>query len=74
MGAGHNNNMTIDIENCYVMPIAWLPDIYVNPSNNGNLQSSKYKNLESAIERTNEEFFEALDKEMEVARKKKQAK
>ena len=57
-----------------VMPTMWLPDIYVNPSNNGNLQSSKYKAIEQAIKRTNEEFISALTDEIEVARKKKEAK
>ena len=32
-----NSNMTINIEKCVVPPIAWIPDIYINPSNNGNL-------------------------------------
>gem|GEM_PF-5912452 len=29
--------MTINIEKCVVSPVAWIPDIYINPSNNGNL-------------------------------------
>lgn len=65
------DDMTIEIEHCYVMPIAWLPDIYVNPSNNGNLQSSKYKELGTAVERTNKEFIQALDVEIEVANQKR---
>lgn len=67
-------DMTIQIESCHVMPIAWLPDIYVNPSNNGNLQSAKYKNLDQAIKRTNQQFIAELDKEIEVSRKKRVAK
>ncbi|WP_203368842.1 hypothetical protein [Cysteiniphilum marinum] len=68
------DNMSISIDQCHVMPIAWLPDIYVNPSNNGNLQSSKYKDVDLATERTNQEFIDALVDEMEVARKKRLAK
>lgn len=34
--------LRIELANCFVVPTAWLPDVYVNPSNNGNLQSSKY--------------------------------
>ena len=40
-----NEDMTIEIVKAVVFPIAWISDIYVNPSNNGNLQSSKYKKL-----------------------------
>lgn len=69
-----NNNMTISISEVVVFPIMWIPDIYVNPSNNGNLQSSKYKNLKTAIERTGPEFIVELDKENEIARKKREAK
>lgn len=29
--------MSIEITKAIVFPIAWIPDIYVNPSNNGNL-------------------------------------
>lgn len=69
-----NDDMTIELIDCYVMPITWLPDIYVNPSNNGNLQSSKYKNIESATKRTNADFIKALKDEILVARRKKQEK
>ena len=68
------DDMRIHLETCYVMPVHWIPDVYVNPSNNGNLQSSKYKNLEMAEKRTNREFFEVLVAEMEVARQKREAK
>ena len=67
-------NMTIRLEKCIVFPTAWIPDVYVNPSNNGNLQSSKYKNLDSAIKRTPAEFLECLIKENAVAIAKKKAK
>jgi len=66
--------MTISISEVIVLPIMWIPDIYVNPSNNGNLQSSKYKDLESAEKRTGPEFIIELNKENEVARKKREAK
>lgn len=35
-----NPNMTIEITKVVVFPIVWIKDIYVNPSNNGNLQSA----------------------------------
>ncbi len=64
-------NMTIGLDKCIVFPTAWIPDIYINPSNNGNLQSSMYKHLESAIKRTPPEFLECLIRENEVALTKK---
>ena len=67
-------NMTIGLEKCIVFPTAWIPDIYVNPSNNGNLQSSKYKNLASAIKRTPVEFLTCLIHENNIALKKKAKK
>ncbi|MFN7740456.1 MAG: hypothetical protein ACK5RA_09390 [Cyanobacteriota bacterium] len=66
-----NSDMTIELTNAAVFPLAWLPDIYVNPSNNGNLQSSKYKDIGSAIPRSNQEFRELLALEIEEARRKK---
>ncbi|WP_321469256.1 hypothetical protein [Halarcobacter sp.] len=69
-----SDDMYIKLENCYVMPIMWLPDIYINPSNNGNLQSSKYKEIDSAIKRTNIEFLEELKAEIKVAERKKAEK
>ena len=69
-----NDDMTIEVDKCIVFPAAWIPDVYINPSNNGNLQSSKYKDLTTATKRTNAEFFEVLKSEMEVARKKKAEK
>lgn len=65
------DNMTIKINSVTVFPIAWIPDIYVNPSNNGNLQSSKYKKIKDATKRTNQDFFSLFQREIEVANKKK---
>jgi hypothetical protein len=59
------------LTNCYVVPVAWLPDVYVNPSNNGNLQSSKYKDLASASRRRRSEFVAILRHQLEVARGKR---
>lgn len=69
-----HSDMSVTITNVKVMPVMWLPDIYVNPSNNGNLQSSKYKDISLAVKRTNQEFYDALIEEMAVAREKKAAK
>lgn len=69
-----NDDMSIEIENCYVFPIMWLSDIYVNPSNNGNLQSSKYKNINDAVKRTSLEFLNKLKDEIEIANCKKLVK
>lgn len=63
--------MTIEIEKCVVFPVAWIPDIYINPSNNGNLQSSKYKDLLLAQKRTNDAFIKELLKAKAIADKKK---
>ncbi len=68
------SNMEVKIERCIVMPISWLPDIYVNPSNNGNLQSSKYKYIETAIKRTNSEFLSEFHKAHKIALEKKKKK
>jgi len=68
------DDMSVLVTEAIVMPTMWLPDIYVNPSNNGNLQSSKYKVIEQAVKRTNKEFISELSDEIEVARKKKEAK
>lgn len=67
-------DMHINLVECIVMPVAWIPDIYINPSNNGNLQSYNYKNLSKAVYRTNSDFFSLLKAEMEVANKKKEKK
>ena len=69
-----NSNMTIETEKCVVFPVAWIPDIYINPSNNGNLQSSKYKDLLLAQKRTNDAFIKELLKAKAIADKKKAKK
>ena len=69
-----NSNMTIEIEKCIVFPVSWIPDIYINPSNNGNLQSSKYKDLSLAKKRTNDVFIKELLKAKSIADKKKAKK
>ena len=66
-----NRDMSIELTSASVFPLAWLPDIYVNPSNNGNLQSSKYKDISTAIPRSNKEFMELLALEIEAALNKK---
>lgn len=67
-------NMTIDIVDCVVFPVAWIPDIYINPSNNGNMQSAEYKSIAKAIRRTNEEFLELFMKEYKIAIQKRKNK
>ena len=69
-----NDDMSIEIAKATVFPIAWIPDIYVNPSNNGNLQSAYYKDTEDAVIRTNEEFLPLLQQAIEVANRKKRKK
>lgn len=66
-----NDDMTIGLNKCVVFPTAWIPDIYVNPSNNGNLQSSKYKDINLAIKRTPQEFLFCLIKENQIAVEKR---
>lgn len=66
-----NKDMSIELTKAVVMPIAWIPDLYVNPSNNGNLQSSYAKDLNKAKKRTNATFIEELKKEIQVAEGKK---
>jgi hypothetical protein len=70
----HTDPLRIELTNCYVVPIAWLPDVYVNPSNNGNLQSSKYKDIEAAVPRGRDEFVKLLENQMMVARQKRKKK
>lgn len=69
-----NTNMTIQLTKSSVFPVAWIPDIYVNPSNNGNLQSAYYKDISSAIKRTNEEFIPLLGKACQIASDKRRKK
>ena len=68
------DDMTIGLERCVVFPTAWIPDVYVNPSNNGNLQSSKYKDLSLAVKRTPAEFLGCLIEANRVALTKKNTK
>lgn len=66
-----NSNMTIEITDVIVFPVVWIPDIYINPSNNGNLQSAYYKDLSYAIKRTNDEFLSLFEQEYVNALNKK---
>lgn len=68
------DDMIIKICESVVFPIAWIPDVYINPSNNGNLQSSEYKYIDKATKRTNEEFIRILNEEIEVANNKRRRK
>lgn len=70
----HAKPLGIDIVDCYVVPTAWLPDVYVNPSNNANLQSSKYKDVAAAVRRGRTEFVALLEGQLEVARQKRAKK
>tara|TARA_Y100000310_G_C20666389_1_gene807721 strand:- start:1698 stop:2423 length:726 start_codon:yes stop_codon:yes gene_type:complete len=69
-----NDDMTIEIDHATVFPVAWIKDIYVNPSNNGNLQSAYYKDISDAVKRSNIEFHELFVEALEFARLKKSAK
>lgn len=69
-----SDSMNVLLTNAFIMPTPWLPDIYVNPSNNGNLQSSKYKDINLGIRRTNQEFLNELKIAKEVADQKKKRK
>lgn len=66
--------MRLEFTDCYVVPVSWLPDVYVNPSNNGNLQSAKYKDMATATPRTRDEFLAVLSEEIEVAQGKRRRK
>jgi len=66
--------LRIELRNCYVVPTIWLPDIYVNPSNNGNVQSAKYKDLSAAVRRSRVEFIELLEDRVAGARQKRMKK
>lgn len=67
-------NMQFCLDKCTVMPVMWLPDIYVNPSNNGNLQSSKYKFLDEAVRRSGLEFLGLLREAIAIADAKRSGK
>ena len=66
-----NPNMTITIDKAIVFPVAWIKDIYINPSNNGNLQSAYYKDLSYAVIRSNEEFLPLFHEAVAAAEKKR---
>jgi hypothetical protein len=69
-----DETLRVEFCRCAVIPMAWIPDVYVNPSNNGNLQSSKYRDPSSAIKRTNAEFLEELQSAMATAESSRASK
>ena len=69
-----NDDMSIEIDHATVFPIAWIKDIYVNPSNNGNLQSAYYKDINDAVKRSNTEFHKLFIDALDFAQMKKEAK
>ncbi len=66
-----NTDMTIEIDHVTIFPIVWLKDIYINPSNNGNLQSAYCKNIDYAEKRSNADFHAIFLQELEFAELKK---
>lgn len=69
-----NDDMTVEIVDSVVFPIAWIKDVYVNPSNNGNLQSAYYKDIKDAVRRSNGEFLLIFNSALAFAHAKKKAK
>ena len=69
-----NDDMTFEVSHATVFPIVWIKDIYVNPSNNGNLQSAHYKNIDDAEKRSNQEFYILFMDALAFAEAKKNAK
>jgi hypothetical protein len=69
-----NDDMTVEIDHAVAFPIVWIPDIYINPSNNGNFQSSKYKNLKYAVKRCNADFYPLFSKALTTAIAKRKKK
>jgi len=69
-----NDDMTIEIDHATVFPVVWIKDIYINPSNNGNLQSAYYKDINDAVKRTNNEFHKLFLQALAFAESKKKAK
>lgn len=69
-----NEDMTIEIVKSVVFPIAWISDVYINPSNNGNLQSAYYKDISLAVKRSNSEFYPLFVDALNLANAKKKAK
>lgn len=66
-----NPDMSIKIDSVTVFPIVWIPDVYINPSNNGNLQSAKYKDIRHAMKRNNKEFYICFMEAFDTARAKR---
>lgn len=66
-----NDDLSIEIKKVNVFPLDWISDIYVNPSNNGNLQSKEYKNLDNAIKRKSSDFHSLLLDEITFSNAKK---
>ncbi len=69
-----NEDMTISIVQCVVCPISWIPDLYINPSNNGNLQSADYKCFDKFIEREKDDFIRLFESEYQRALGKRKNK
>lgn len=69
-----NDDMSFVVTDAIVFPVVWLPDIYVNPSNNGNLQSACFKDIFKAVKRSNKEFYPLLLDALFIAKKKKISK
>lgn len=67
-------SMHIRLDRATVVPVSWLPDIYVNPSNNANLQSSQYKSTQFMIPRTGVDFLELLRCQIAVANEKRRSR
>ncbi|EKT3967454.1 hypothetical protein NTJ12_002545 [Flavobacterium psychrophilum] len=69
-----NDDMSIKIDHATVFPIAWIKDIYINPSNNGNLQSAYYKDINDAVKRSNSDFHKLFIEALDFSQMKKEAK
>jgi hypothetical protein len=66
-------DMCIEIKECLVVPITWLPDIDVNYHNH-NLQCRQPKTLGGVTRRTNSKFVAALQHAIRIADAKRQKK
>ena len=64
--------MMLRLQQCTVIPIMWIPDIYVNPSNNANLQSANYKSIDQVIRRSGNDFLDILRQEIKKAKQKRE--
>ena len=69
-----HENMTISILKCVVCPISWIPDLYINPGNNGNLQSADYKFRDKFVEREKSDFIQLFETEYQRAMRKRKNK